>query len=110
MAVLSALLCACAEGAGLPVGGAVAAAAAAAVWPIAWPLAEVSLLAAKSGAQIEADVQLKEPIQVCTPPVLCPMRLLVPHSPVSGFFVVERWQGCFQSAISWLRRTQIKHT
>lgn len=63
-AVPPAILCACAEGAGLPVGGAVAAAAAAAVWPIAWPLAEVSLLAAKSGAQIEADVQLKEPIQV----------------------------------------------
>ena len=72
---LSAFLCACAEGAGLPVGGAVAAAAAAAVWPIAWPLAEVSLLAAKSGAQIEADVQLKEPIQV-------PPACAVPSSPL----------------------------
>jgi len=42
----------------------VAAAAAAAAWPIAWPLAEVALLAAKSGDDIEATVQLKEPIQV----------------------------------------------
>jgi len=45
------------------VGGAVAAAAAAAAWPVAWPLAEVALLAAKSGDDIEATVQLKEPIQ-----------------------------------------------
>ncbi|KAK9837254.1 hypothetical protein WJX81_002082 [Elliptochloris bilobata] len=62
-AVAASVLHALPEGVGPAVGGAVTAAAAAAVWPIAWPLAEVSLLAAKSGEQIEADVQLKEPIQ-----------------------------------------------
>ncbi len=44
-----------------------AAAAAAAAWPVVWPLAEVALLAAKSGDEIEATVQLKEPIQVPGP-------------------------------------------